>query len=159
MEQWITNTAPTQTTYFTSRHSTHKTAQKRMDKFLQLVRRAKLSAMEPYLPRYAFSFALMHCIAVRTYPWIWLTNYVFIAPCLRCSLNNVKVLGTLPPLTSVGGISPSSSDGDLDADDEANRDTWGNPIEFLLSCISMSVGLGNVWRFPFVAYENGGGRQ
>jgi len=39
----------------------------------------------------------------------------------------------------------------------AERDTWTNPIEFLLSCISMSVGLGNVWRFSFTAYENGGG--
>jgi len=38
-----------------------------------------------------------------------------------------------------------------------DRPTWGNSIEFLLSCISMSVGLGNVWRFPFTAYENGGG--
>ncbi|CAH2261013.1 jg10791 [Pararge aegeria aegeria] len=37
------------------------------------------------------------------------------------------------------------------------RPTWGNQIEFLMSCISTSVGLGNVWRFPFVAYENGGG--
>ena len=37
------------------------------------------------------------------------------------------------------------------------RDRWGNGIEFLLSCIAMSVGLGNVWRFPFVALENGGG--
>ncbi|XP_037818800.1 sodium-dependent nutrient amino acid transporter 1-like [Lucilia sericata] len=37
------------------------------------------------------------------------------------------------------------------------RANWGNGLEFLMSCISMSVGLGNVWRFPFTAYENGGG--
>ena len=37
------------------------------------------------------------------------------------------------------------------------RQTWSNPVEFLLSCISMSVGLGNIWRFPSVAFENGGG--
>ncbi|EJY57747.1 AAEL008424-PB [Aedes aegypti] len=38
-----------------------------------------------------------------------------------------------------------------------NRPEWSNKLEFLMSCISMSVGLGNVWRFPFTAYENGGG--
>ncbi|XP_052861312.1 sodium-dependent nutrient amino acid transporter 1-like [Anopheles cruzii] len=38
-----------------------------------------------------------------------------------------------------------------------DRDQWGKGIEFLMSCIAMSVGLGNVWRFPFVALENGGG--
>ncbi|CAH1972718.1 unnamed protein product [Acanthoscelides obtectus] len=37
------------------------------------------------------------------------------------------------------------------------RATWGKSIEFLMSCIAMNVGLGNIWRFPFVAYENGGG--
>jgi len=26
-----------------------------------------------------------------------------------------------------------------------------------MACIATSVGLGNVWRFPFTAYENGGG--
>ncbi|XP_045772165.1 uncharacterized protein LOC123872079 [Maniola jurtina] len=42
-------------------------------------------------------------------------------------------------------------------DGEPERAMWGNQIEFLMSCIATSVGLGNVWRFPFVAYQNGGG--
>ncbi|XP_032525752.2 sodium-dependent nutrient amino acid transporter 1-like [Danaus plexippus] len=37
------------------------------------------------------------------------------------------------------------------------RPKWDNQLEFLMSCIATSVGLGNVWRFPFVAYQNGGG--
>ncbi|XP_022130796.2 sodium-dependent nutrient amino acid transporter 1 [Pieris rapae] len=42
-------------------------------------------------------------------------------------------------------------------EDEPERAAWGNQIEFLMSCIATSVGLGNVWRFPFIAYQNGGG--
>ncbi|XP_037956210.1 sodium-dependent nutrient amino acid transporter 1-like [Teleopsis dalmanni] len=37
------------------------------------------------------------------------------------------------------------------------QEKWGKEIEFLFSCIALSVGLGNVWRFPFIALENGGG--
>ncbi|XP_033214229.1 sodium-dependent nutrient amino acid transporter 1-like [Belonocnema kinseyi] len=42
---------------------------------------------------------------------------------------------------------------------EVNKDeaTWNNSIEFLMSCVALSVGFGNIWRFPFTAYENGGG--
>lgn len=37
------------------------------------------------------------------------------------------------------------------------KEQWGNDIEFLFSCISLSVGLGNIWRFPYIAFQNGGG--
>ena len=40
---------------------------------------------------------------------------------------------------------------------EEERQQWSNATEFLLACISTSVGLGNVLRFPTTAYENGGG--
>ncbi|XP_028430846.1 sodium- and chloride-dependent GABA transporter 2-like [Perca flavescens] len=37
------------------------------------------------------------------------------------------------------------------------RDQWGNKCEFILAVAGHIVGLGNVWRFPYLCYKNGGG--
>ncbi len=37
------------------------------------------------------------------------------------------------------------------------REQWGTRAGFLMAAIGSAIGLGNIWRFPYVAYDNGGG--
>uniref|UniRef100_A0A3B3UEK0 Transporter n=1 Tax=Poecilia latipinna TaxID=48699 RepID=A0A3B3UEK0_9TELE len=37
------------------------------------------------------------------------------------------------------------------------RGQWGNKLEFVLSVAGSIIGLGNMWRFPYLCYKNGGG--
>ncbi|WP_026126559.1 sodium-dependent transporter [Nocardiopsis xinjiangensis] len=40
---------------------------------------------------------------------------------------------------------------------QQTREQWGTRAGFLMAAIGSAVGLGNIWRFPYVAYDNGGG--
>ncbi len=37
------------------------------------------------------------------------------------------------------------------------RDQWGTKLGFILAAMGSAIGLGNIWRYPYVVYDNGGG--
>lgn len=38
------------------------------------------------------------------------------------------------------------------------RLNWSNKTEYILSLVGFAIGLGNIWKFPYMAYRNGGGK-
>ncbi|XP_059180753.1 sodium-dependent neutral amino acid transporter B(0)AT2-like [Centropristis striata] len=45
----------------------------------------------------------------------------------------------------------------LGSSEPAARAGWNSKIEYFLAQVGFSVGLGNVWRFPYLCHQNGGG--
>jgi NSS family neurotransmitter:Na+ symporter len=51
----------------------------------------------------------------------------------------------------------STKDVPQQTDEEQRRGSFSSRKVFILAAIGSAVGLGNIWRFPYIAYENGGG--
>uniref|UniRef100_UPI0037E9BE20 sodium-dependent neutral amino acid transporter B(0)AT1-like n=1 Tax=Semicossyphus pulcher TaxID=241346 RepID=UPI0037E9BE20 len=45
----------------------------------------------------------------------------------------------------------------MDKEESGDRPKWDNKAQYILTCVGFCVGIGNVWRFPYLCQSHGGG--
>ncbi|XP_061576878.1 sodium-dependent neutral amino acid transporter B(0)AT2-like [Cololabis saira] len=54
-------------------------------------------------------------------------------------------------------VSDDAEEGGGSDGEEEERPAWNSKLQYILAQVGFSVGLGNVWRFPYLCQKNGGG--
>uniref|UniRef100_A0AAV2KAH8 Transporter n=1 Tax=Knipowitschia caucasica TaxID=637954 RepID=A0AAV2KAH8_KNICA len=49
--------------------------------------------------------------------------------------------------------------GRMDKEQAEDRPKWDNKAQYILTCVGFCIGIGNVWRFPYLCQSHGGGIQ
>ncbi|XP_076008348.1 sodium-dependent neutral amino acid transporter B(0)AT2-like isoform X2 [Genypterus blacodes] len=62
-----------------------------------------------------------------------------------------------PGATESDALALGGEDNQQNPSEPPARDGWNSKIEYFLAQVGFSVGLGNVWRFPYLCHQNGGG--
>lgn len=70
--------------------------------------------------------------------------------------HGVTIVLTAPQRNSVNSVEIPGGGGG--GGEEPERAAWSGKMQFFLSIIGYSVGLGNIWRFPYLCQQNGGGK-